>query len=102
MRAAVFAMSDANHFWRAHTVTRALAAAGVDVRVYSDQRFAAAVAASGATLVDVFTPYPLERADADSRPLPVRNVSWAGRFGSELVAEVARSLPTSCSTTASR
>jgi MGT family glycosyltransferase len=89
MRAAVFAMADANHFWRTHTVTRALAEAGVEVRVYSDRRFAAAVAACGATLVDVFTPYPLERADRDSRPLPVRNVSWAGRFGSELVAEAA-------------
>ena len=56
MRAAVFAMADANHFWRTHTVTRALADAGVDVRVYSDRRFAAEVAACGATLVDVFTP----------------------------------------------
>ena len=93
MRAAVFAMADANHFWRVHTVTRALAAAGVEVRVYSDKRFAPEVAACGATLVDVFTPYPLERADAVSRPLPVRNVSWAGRFGAELVAEVAGFAP---------
>ena len=93
MRAAVFAMSDANHFWRAHTVTRALAEAGVDVRVYSDRRFAEGVAACGATLVDVFTPYPLDRADPDSRPLPVRNVSWAGRFGSDLIREVAAFAP---------
>ena len=45
MRAAVFAMSDANHFRRVHTVTRALAAAGVEVRVYSDERFGPEVAA---------------------------------------------------------
>jgi MGT family glycosyltransferase len=93
VRAAVFAMSDANHFWRTHTVTRALAEAGVDVRVYSDRRFAEGVAACGATLVDVFTPYPLDRADPDSQPLPVRNVTWAGRFGADLVSEVAAFAP---------
>ena len=102
MRAAVFAMSDANHFWRVHTVTAALVAAGVEVRVYSDHRFAPAVAACGAALVDVFTPYPLERADAGSRPLPVRNVS--GRGGSARISprRWRRSPPISWSTTASR
>ena len=93
MRVAIFAMSDGNHFWRTHTVTRALAEAGVEVRVYSDRRFADGVAACGATLVDVFTPYPLERADPDSRPLPVRNVTWAGRFGAELIREAAAFAP---------
>ena len=93
MRAAIFAMSDANHFWRTHTVTRALAEAGVDVRVYSDRRFAEGVAASGATLVDVFTPYPLDRADPSSQPLPVRNVTWAGTFADELIAEAAAFAP---------
>lgn len=93
MRAAIFAMADANHFWRTHTVTRALAEAGVEARVYSDRRFAAGVAACGATLVDVFTPYPLERADPTSRPLPVRNVTWAGRFGSAVIGEVAGFAP---------
>jgi MGT family glycosyltransferase len=93
VRVAVFAMSDANHFWRTHTVTRVLAEAGAQVRVYSDRRFADGVAACGATLVDVFTPYPLERADPDSYPLPVRNVTWAGRFGKALIAEVAAFAP---------
>jgi len=88
MRVAVFAMGDANHFWRTHTVTRALAEAGVDVRVYSERRFAEAVAACGATLVDLLTPYPLERADRESRPLPVRNVTWAGRFAAEVIRTV--------------
>ena len=43
--------------------------------------------------VDVFTPYPLERADAGSPPAAVRNVSWAGRFGADLTAEVAPFAP---------
>jgi UDP:flavonoid glycosyltransferase YjiC (YdhE family) len=88
VRAAVFAMSDGNHFRRTNTVVAALARAGVDVRVYSDRRFAAKVEACGATLADVFTPFPLERADAESHPMSVRNVTWAGRFGDAIVAEV--------------
>jgi UDP:flavonoid glycosyltransferase YjiC (YdhE family) len=88
MKAAVFAMSDGNHFRRTNTVVAALARAGVEVRVFTDRRFAAEVEACGATLADVFTPFPLERADAESHPMPVRNVTWAGRFGDAIVAEV--------------
>ena len=89
MRAAVFAMSDANHFWRTHTVTRALAEAGVEVRVYSDRRFARGCGGlwrdarrrlHAATRSSAPTP--------TSRPLPVRNVTWAGRFGKALIAQV--------------
>ena len=85
MKVAVFAMSDANHYRRVHAVVEALTAAGADVRVYSDRAFAPQARAAGATLVDVFTPFPLDRADPTSRPLPVRHVTWAGVFAEEIL-----------------
>jgi len=93
MRAAVFAMSDANHFRCVSTVVAALAAAGVKVRVYSDRRFAPEVEAAGATLDEVLTRFPLDAVDASSQPRPCRHVTWSGVHGEAIAAEVSAFAP---------
>jgi len=93
VRAAVFTTPDANHFRRASTVVAALAGAGVEVRVYTDRRFGPEVEAAGATLADVFTPFPLDSADAVSIPRSCRDVTWAGVFGDAIIREAAAFAP---------
>jgi len=93
VRAAVFTTPDANHFRRASTVVAALAGAGVEVRVYTDRRFGPEVEAAGATLADVFTPFPLDSADAVSIPRSCRDVAWAGVFGDAIIREAAAFAP---------
>jgi UDP:flavonoid glycosyltransferase YjiC (YdhE family) len=87
--ALVFAMPPVGHFARLRPLIPGLVDAGLDVVVLTHARFRGAVERSGATLVDLFDRYPLEPADTESEPPPVRFVSYAGRYAREIVADSA-------------
>lgn len=88
--AAVFCMPERGHLQRLLPLIAGLAARGVMVRVFTAADFRAAVERAGGHLVDLFARYPLEAADATSRPVPCRYVSFAAHYADALLDEMAR------------
>jgi len=87
VRVACFAMGDLGHVVRVLGVAGDLVAAGAEVVVWTDRRFADHVAAAGARLADLFAGRPLAAADDRSMPVPCRYVTFAGVHGHEVAAE---------------
>lgn len=83
----VFAMPPVGHFARLRPLIPGLVDAGLDVVVMTHARFREFVERAGATFFDLFGRYPLEDADSESEPPPVRFVSYAGRFADEIVRD---------------
>lgn len=90
---AVFCMPEASHLRRLLAVVAGLAGRGVAVSVFTDARFREPVERVGGRFVDLFGRYPVEAADATSRPVPCRYVSYAGHYAEALVEEVGRLQP---------
>jgi UDP:flavonoid glycosyltransferase YjiC (YdhE family) len=86
--AAVFAMPEAGHFQRLRPLISALVGRGIEAHVFTHRRFEAGVTRAGGRFVDLFGAYPLEEADDESLPFPCRFVSFAGRYGDEVVADL--------------
>jgi UDP:flavonoid glycosyltransferase YjiC (YdhE family) len=86
-------MPERSHLQRLLAVVAGLARRDVAVSVFTDGRFREPVERVGGRLVDLFERYPLEAADATSRPLPCRYVSFAGYYAEALMAEMARLRP---------
>jgi UDP:flavonoid glycosyltransferase YjiC (YdhE family) len=84
---AFFCMAEGGHFRRLRPLICAEVAAGMDVVVFTDRALAWAVREAGARFVDLFAGRPLSVADDESRPLPCRYVSFAGRFADSIIAE---------------
>jgi UDP:flavonoid glycosyltransferase YjiC (YdhE family) len=84
---AVFAMPEPGHVSRLLPLVAGLARRGATVHVFSDARFEDAVARAGGRFVDLFEGRPLDAADAESRPIPCRYVSFAGVFAEEVARE---------------
>jgi MGT family glycosyltransferase len=87
---AFFAMTEAGHFQRLRSLISCTANRGMRTYVFTDRRFAADVERAGGSFVDLLGTYPLEDADAESRPVPCRYVTFAGRYADEIVEEVER------------
>jgi UDP:flavonoid glycosyltransferase YjiC (YdhE family) len=85
---AVFSMPDRSHFQRLRPLVAALAADGVPVSVFTDQRFQSDVELAGATFVDLFAKYPLESADDQSMPMPSRLVTYAGVYADQIADDL--------------
>jgi UDP:flavonoid glycosyltransferase YjiC (YdhE family) len=90
---AVFCMPEVSHLRRLLAVVAGLARRDVAVSVYTDARFREPVERAGGRFVDLFARYPVEAADATSRPVPCRYVSFAGHYAEALMEEVARLRP---------
>jgi len=88
-RVAAFAMGHESHFTFLEPVVGGLVARGAEVHVFTHRRWAERVARIGARFVDLYAGGELEQADDRSEPLPVRYVTFAGRFAEPLAAEVA-------------
>lgn len=87
---AVIAMTEAGHFQRLRPLIAGLAGMGADVRVFTDERFAAAAEGEGGRFEDLFAGRPLDAADDSSVPFPCRFVSFAAEFAEGLAEEVRR------------
>jgi MGT family glycosyltransferase len=59
------------------------------VHVLTHEQFRGEVERAGARFVDLFGRYPLDAADATSRPVPSRYVTFAGVYAERLAADIA-------------
>ena len=83
---AVFSTQAPSHFRLVLPIIVGLARRGADVRVFTHARFEPEISRAGASLVDVFTPFPQEAADETSTPIGTRYVTHAGRFARAVAA----------------
>ena len=90
---AVFCMPEVSHLRRLLAVVAGLTRRDVAVTVYTDARFQEPVERVGGRFVDLFARYPVEAADATSRPVPCRYVSFAGHYAEALMEEMAQLRP---------
>jgi MGT family glycosyltransferase len=82
-------MPERGHLQRLLPLIEGLSARGRAVHVLTDGRFAREVARSGGRFLDLFASLPLDAADATSRPVPSRYVSFAGAYAEALTTRVA-------------
>jgi UDP:flavonoid glycosyltransferase YjiC (YdhE family) len=85
---ALFCMPEYGHFQRLRPLIARIAAAGFDAVVFTHRDYRQQVQQSGGTFVDLFERYPLDDADAESRPVPCRYVSFAGFYAQQVIEEV--------------
>ena len=85
---AFFAMTEIGHFQRLRPLIAGVTERGMNAYVFTDRRFEAEVKRAGGTFIDLLGKYPIEHADDDSWPVPCRNVTFAGRYAEEIIAEV--------------
>lgn len=81
-------MPEEGHLRRLLPIVRGLHARGHEVHVFTHSRFLPQVTSAGGHFADLFSDWPLEAADAESRPVPCRYVSFAGHYGNRIVAAV--------------
>jgi UDP:flavonoid glycosyltransferase YjiC (YdhE family) len=81
-------MRPIGHFHRLRPLISAIADRQMAAHVFTDRRFEADVERAGGVFVDLFAKYPLEHADGESAPFPCRYVSFAGRYGEEIVRDL--------------
>ena len=91
--AAVFCMPERSHVQRLVPLIAGLTRRGVEAVVFTDRAFRAPVERAGGRLADLFTRYPLDEADATSRPIPSRYVTFAAHYAEPLINEVASLRP---------
>lgn len=91
--AAVFSMPERGHLQRLLPLVAGLARSGVTVLVFTAAEFRAAVERAGGRFVDLFARCPLDAADATSRPIPCRYVSFAAHYADALIDEMSRVRP---------
>ena len=92
-RVAVFAMPEPSHWQRMRLLVSGLVERGLEVHVFTDRRLEPGVARTGAAFIDLFGPYPLEAADDESRPRPLRYVSFAGVYADQIVRDLSELRP---------
>ena len=81
-------MPEEGHLRRLLPIVRGLHARGYDVHVFTHNRFLPQVESAGGIFADLFSAWPLEAADAESRPVPCRYVSFAGHYAADIVDAV--------------
>ena len=91
---AIFCMPERGHLHRLLPLVAGFARRGVDTHVFTDAAYREPVERAGGRLVDLFHRYSLEDADATSRPIPSRYVTFAAHYAAPLLDEVARLAPT--------
>ena len=90
---AFFAMDEFGHFLGLLPVVAGMTELGVPAYVFTHRRYRDRVESVGARFVDLFADRPLEAADDTSMPVPCRYVSFAGRYGAELLPLLDRLRP---------
>ncbi len=77
---AFFSMLADGHLRRLLPLIAGVAARGWSAQVFTHRRFESEVRAAGGQLVDLFGRYPLDAADAESFPMALRSVAYAGHY----------------------
>lgn len=87
-------MPEEGHLRRLLPIVRGLHARGHQVHVFTHNRFLPQVTSAGGRFADLFSSWPLEAADAGSRPVPCRYVSFAGHYAAQILEAVRPLRPT--------
>lgn len=90
---ALFSMLGAGHLKRSLPIISGLSRRQIAVAVHTHSQFQGWIEHAGGTFVDMFGKYPLEEADAESIPFATRYVTYAGRYGGDLLRDVAQMKP---------
>lgn len=90
---AFFCMPEASHFQRLKPLISGLSHSGIVVNVFGHQKFESQVIQAGGVFFDLFSKYPLELADNTSIPVPIRFVSFAGKYARQVFRDVAETSP---------
>ena len=85
---ALFCMPEASHFRRMQPLISGLARSGMVVSVFTHREFQPQVERAGGVFFDIFSKYPLERADDTSLPVPCRFVSFAAEYARPICRDV--------------
>jgi len=93
LTAVVFSMRDTGHFKRLRPIIGGLVARGFRTHVFTQTGYREEVGRLGGEFSDLFEGRLLEAADATSVPVPARSVAFAGRFGDDVVRQVAALRP---------
>ncbi len=83
-----FCMPDRGHFQRLRPLIRGLSDLSVPVQVFTHQHFRSEIEQAGGAFVDLFSKYPIDGADRESWPLPVRFVSFAAHYAEAISRDV--------------
>jgi UDP:flavonoid glycosyltransferase YjiC (YdhE family) len=83
-----FCMPELGHFRRLGSLISGMSRRGIPALVFTHRGFRTQVERAGGTFVDLFSKYPLERADDESLPVPCRFVSFAGFYAEEILRDV--------------
>ncbi|MBL8202347.1 MAG: glycosyltransferase family 1 protein [Chromatiales bacterium] len=81
-------MPEEGHLRRLLPIVRGLHARGHEVHVFTHNRFLPQVTSAGGRLFDLFSAWPLAAADAESRPVPCRYVSFAGHYAAAILEAI--------------
>jgi MGT family glycosyltransferase len=93
LSAVVFSMGDIGHFKRLRPIIAGLSRRGLRTHVFTMAGLRDDVERLGGEFGDLFAGRSLDEADATSVPLPSRGVTFAGRFGDDVVRQVATLRP---------
>ena len=89
----VFAMGDTGHFKRLRPLIAGLAERGLRTHVFTRADRRGDVERLGGEFSDLFKDRTLDEADPASVPIPSRSVTFAGRFGDDIVREAGELRP---------
>ena len=81
-------MPEVGHFQRLHPLISGLSGCGLKAHVFTHRMFRSHVEHEGAVFFDLFSKYPLERADDESSPIPCRYVTFAGKFAGPIRRDI--------------
>jgi MGT family glycosyltransferase len=77
------------HVRRLLPLIAGVVARGWTAHVFTDRRFESEVRAAGGQLVDLFGKYPQDDADAESFPIALRSVAYAGHYAAAVQRDLA-------------
>jgi UDP:flavonoid glycosyltransferase YjiC (YdhE family) len=83
-----FCMPELGHFRRLRSLISGMSRRGIPALVFTHRGFRTQVERAGGTFVDLFSKYPLERADGESLPVPCRFVTFAGFYAEEILGDL--------------
>ena len=83
-----FCMPQLGHLKRLLPLVRDIARRDVPAIVMSHRDFAPAIERIGGRFVDLFSKYPLDAADAESEPPPIRYVAFAAAYADAILRDV--------------
>ena len=90
---AFFSMPEEGHFQRLLPLIAGLARLGFTSCVFTHSKFKPQVERAGGLFFDLFSRYPLERADDESLPVPCRFVTFAGKYAGQILRDVEKIAP---------